>query len=92
VPAVTFPDIANAAFNQIRQHARSSAAVTIRLLETIAVISSAARRAEDQAALRLHARMIFRGACEALPEETDLKEVEERYLSVGRSMCEPLAP
>ena len=91
-PAVTFPDIANAAFNQIRQHARSSAAVTIRLLETIAVIAAAARRAEDQAALRLHAQMIVRGAREALPEETDLQEVEERYLSVGRSLRVPPAP
>lgn len=92
VPAVTFPDIANAAFNQIRQHARSSAAVTIRLLETIAVIAAAASRAEDQAALCLHAQMIFRGALEGLPEEMDLREVEERYLSVGRSLRVPSAP
>ena len=92
VPAFTFPDIANAAFNQIRQHARSSTAVTIRLLETIAVIAAAASRAEDQAALCLHAQMIFRGALEALPEETDLQEVEERYLSVGRSLRVPSAP
>ena len=55
VPAVTFPEIVDAAFNQIRQSARSSAAVTIRLLETIAVIAGAAHRPEDRAALRRHA-------------------------------------
>ena len=76
---ITFPGIADAAFNQIRQYARSSAAVTIRLLETIAVIAAAAHRPEDRAALRRHADMIVRGAREGLPEAEDRRAVEERY-------------
>jgi uncharacterized membrane protein len=88
VPAVTFPEIVNAAFNQIRQYSRSSAAVTIRLLESIAVIAGAAGRLEDRAALHSHAEMIVRGAREGLPEVCDRREVEERYQSAIRALRE----
>ncbi len=86
VPAVTFPEIVNAAFNQIRQYARSSAAVTLRLLESIAVIAGAAGRPEDRAALHRHAEMIVRGAREGLPEVSDRQEVEERYQVAVRAL------
>jgi uncharacterized membrane protein len=89
VPAVTFPGIVDAAFNQIRQYARSSAAVTIRLLETIAVIAGATHRPEDRAALHRHAEMISRGAREGLPEDGDRREVEERYQVAIRALREP---
>jgi len=79
VAAVTFSGIVDAAFNQIRQYARSSATVTIRLLETIAVIAGAAHRLEDRAALRRHADLIVRGAREGLPEDEDRREAEVRY-------------
>jgi len=75
----TFPQVMDAAFNQIRQYARSSAAVTIRLLEAIAVISGAVHRPEDRAALLRHADMIARGAREGLPEEEDRRVVNERW-------------
>ncbi len=88
VPVVTFPDLVNAAFNQIRQSARSSAAVTIRLLESIAVIADAAGRPEDRAALRRHAEMIVRGAREAVPEVWDRQEVEERYRAAIEALRE----
>ncbi|MBW6521788.1 MAG: DUF2254 domain-containing protein [Desulfoarculaceae bacterium] len=71
VPAVTFPDITDAAFNQIRQYGRSSTAVTIRLLAVIGAIASFAHRPEDCAALLRHAEMIARGARDGLPEEED---------------------
>jgi uncharacterized membrane protein len=78
-PAITFPGLVNAAFNPIRQYARSSASVTIRLLESIAAIAPAAHRPEDRAALHRHAEMIVRGAREGLAEDWDRREVEERY-------------
>jgi uncharacterized membrane protein len=78
-PAITFPEIADAAFNQIRQHSRPNAALAIRLLDTIAVIAAAAQRTEDRDALRRHADMIVRGAREALPEAEDRRSVEARY-------------
>jgi len=77
--AVSFPMIADAAFNQIRQNSRSSAAVTIRLLETIAVVAEFAHRAEDRAALQRHAEMINRGASEGLSESEDRRMVREHY-------------
>jgi uncharacterized membrane protein len=87
-PVFTFPDVTDAAFNQIRQYGRSSAAVTIRLLETIAVVAAFARRPEDRAALLRHAEMIARGAREALPEAEDRRVVEERFQSVHQILGE----
>jgi len=80
----TFQEVVDAAFNQIRQYGRTSAAVTIRLLETIAVITGFVHRPEDRATLLRHAEMITRGAREGLPEEEDRRVVEERWVAVRR--------
>lgn len=81
-PANTFPEITDAAFNQLRQYSRSSTAVTIRLLETIAVVAKFTHRAEDRTTLQRHAEMIARGAMEGLSEEEDRRAVEERCQAV----------
>ena len=88
-PATTFPEVMDAAFNQIRQYGRSSAAVTIRLLETIAVVAGFVHRPEDRAALLRHAEMIARGAREGLPEDEDRQAVEERCQAVTQLCSEP---
>jgi len=88
-PVVTFSDLTDAAFNQIRQYSRSSAAVTIRLLETLAVVAGFAHRIEDRATLLRHAEMIARGASEGLPEGEDRRAVEERCLAVSQLCKEP---
>lgn len=88
-PATAFADVADAAFDQVRQYARTSAAVTIRLLETIAVVAGFAHRSEDRAALRRHAEMIARGSIEGLPEKTDRLAVEARLLAVMQSLQTP---
>lgn len=85
-PATAFADFADAAFDQVRQYARSSAAVTIRLLETIAVVADFAHRPEDRAALRRHAEMIARGSLEGLPEQEDRHAVETRFLAAMQSL------
>jgi uncharacterized membrane protein len=77
-PGNTFPELADAAFNQIRQYSRSSAAVTIRLLEAITVVAGFAHRPEDRTALLRHVEMIGRGAGEGLTENEDLRVVEAR--------------
>ena len=77
-PAVTFSGVVDASFNQIRQYSRSSAAVTIRLLEAIAGIAGFVHRPEDRATLLRHTEMIARGAREGLPEEGDRRAVDER--------------
>ena len=85
-PRVTFTGILDAAFNQIRQYSRSSAAVAIQLLDTISAIAAAAHRPEDRNALRRHADMIARGAREGLPEAGDRQAVEERYEASLRAL------
>ncbi|MEO8010417.1 MAG: DUF2254 domain-containing protein, partial [Dokdonella sp.] len=85
-PATAFADMADAAFDQIRQYARSSAAVTIRLLETIEVIAQFAYRAEDRAALHRHAEMIMRGSLDGLPEKDDRRAVQQRFEKAMRSL------
>ena len=88
-PANTFPELTDAAFNQMRQYSRSSAAVAIRLLETIAVVAGFAHRPEDRATLLRHAEMIARGASEGLPEAEDRRAVEERCQAVSQLCSEP---
>lgn len=83
---VTFAGLADAAFTQIRQYGRSSAAVTIRLLETLAVVAAQTSRPEDRAALHHQALLIARGAQQALPEEWDRRVVDERYRAVERAL------
>ena len=84
--SVTFAGVTDAAVNPIRQYGRSSAAVTIRLLETLAAVAAYTHRDEDRTALRRQAMMIERGSREGLPEEWDQQDVQERYQAVIRAL------
>jgi uncharacterized membrane protein len=79
---VSFPDVMDAAFNQIRQYGRSSASVTIRLLDTLAVLARYVRREEDRLAVAHHATMIENGSRETLAEPRDRRDVEKRHRAV----------
>jgi len=86
---VSFADLSDAAFNQIRQYGRSSVAVTIRLLETLLVIARRVRREGDLEALLRQATMIQRGS-QALGEVWDRQAVTERYRAVRACLeCAP---
>ncbi|WP_430755178.1 DUF2254 family protein [Magnetovirga frankeli] len=82
MPVFSFADVADAACNPIRQQARCSTAVTLRLLETLAVVVDGVHRSEERAALLRHAEMIRHGARSGLPEYADRQEVEARFLSI----------
>ncbi|MCP8688448.1 DUF2254 domain-containing protein [Marinobacterium sedimentorum] len=86
----TFAGIADTAFNQIRQSARSNPAVAIRMLDAIAQIAGHVQRAQDAACLQRHAGMIIRGAREAVPEADDLFAVEARFTAATQALCELL--
>lgn len=88
-PADTFMAIMDSALNQIRQYSHSSVAVTIHLLETIAVVAGFVHRPEDRAALLQHAEMIARGAHEKLTEELDRQAVEDRCQAVKKLCSKP---
>jgi uncharacterized membrane protein len=83
---VTFTGVIDAAVNQIRQYGCSSVAVTIRLLETLAVVAAYTHREEDRAALRRQAMMIERGSRAGVPEEWDRQAVQERYQEVIQAL------
>ncbi|MBH8556090.1 DUF2254 domain-containing protein [Nostocaceae cyanobacterium CENA357] len=83
---VKFKGLTDAAFNQIRQYGRSDAAVSIRLLEAIALIANYTNNSKYQSALRHHADMILQDSREGLSQEQDCKDVQERYYEVIKSL------
>jgi uncharacterized membrane protein len=87
-PVSTFAGIVDAAFNQIRQSARSNPAVAIRMLDAITQIAGHLQAAQDAACLHRQAGMIVRGAIEAVPEAEDLLAVEACYIATTRVLRE----
>ena len=83
----TFSGLADAGFNPLRSYARTSVEVTLRLLESLALIASVATRPADRAALERHADMIARGAAEALPEAADRHAVAARHQDVRQALA-----
>ena len=82
----TFPEMADASFNQIRQYGRSSVSVLLRLLDTIATIALDIRRPEDRVCLREHADQVARDARETLFNELDLHEIEQRHAAALKAL------
>jgi uncharacterized membrane protein len=87
-PGPSFAGIVDAAFNQIRQSARSNPAVAIRMLDAIGQIAGHVRRAPDSTCLQRHADMIVRGAREAVPEADDLLAVEAAFTAATQALRE----
>jgi uncharacterized membrane protein len=86
MPPLTFVDVTDTAFNQIRQNGRSSVAVTIRLLEAITVIAPFTYRPADRAELRRQAQMIERGSQDAIAEDLDRQDITAQYLETIRAI------
>ena len=86
VSRTTVAGVLDAAFNQIRQCARENTAVTIRLVETLAVIAAMTRSESDRLAVLHHTRMIERGSLDGLREERDQADVRERVEAVMRAL------
>lgn len=82
----SFADIADAALNMIRQYGRDSAAVTIRLLETIRVVAEHVTRDEDRAALERHAVMIERDSAPELADHLDRRDLHKRFEAATESI------
>ncbi|NDJ61871.1 MAG: DUF2254 domain-containing protein [Chloroflexi bacterium] len=84
---ITFSGIINSAFNQIRQHCRSDVAVTIRMLEVIAIITARTRTDAQRDALIRQAEMIKRASDETITEANDLEDIHERYDLIMRMVA-----
>jgi uncharacterized membrane protein len=76
---LTFQGALDAAFNLIRQYGRSSAPVSMRLIETLAVIAEHTTDPAETEALLSHAKMVEHGARQEMAEEPDIDALEERF-------------
>lgn len=83
-PSVTFQRLADAAFTQIRQAARTNLSVTMHLLKTIATLLTSTNNQEARTELVHHATLIEYGSRQGLPDEADQQRVKELYLKVVR--------
>ena len=79
----------DAAFNLIRQYGRTTPTVSMRLIETMAVIAEHTSDPAETAALLSHARMVEHGARMSLEEEADIMALEERFARAIRAIEAP---
>ena len=73
-----FEGIMDTSFNQIRQYAKGSTAVTIRLLEALITIDDFAQKEAYKQAIRKHAQMTLNSGKAFINEKNDLEDLEER--------------
>jgi len=90
-PALSFRELVDQSFDQIRQNSRGIHAVTIRLLETLASVAAATECAERRKALQRQADMIVRAARNDLPEPEDRRTVELCYGLACETLNRPTA-
>ncbi|RUL87809.1 DUF2254 domain-containing protein [Tautonia sociabilis] len=82
VRSTRFGGIINTAFDQIRQYGLGNAALTIRLLEVIALIAARVDNLTDGASLLRQAVMIERGSRRAIEEEYDRRDIADRFRDI----------
>jgi uncharacterized membrane protein len=82
----SFGDALDAALDEIRQYARGSASVLIRLADTLLAISRKIRRPADRDAVLRQAAMLERASEASLPEKYDRADVRERLRKVREAL------
>ncbi|SCZ65700.1 DUF2254 domain-containing protein [Thiohalomonas denitrificans] len=85
-PTLNFAELADVAFNQIRQMGAGHLSVMLRLLESIETNGRRVHRPEDRVALAHHARWIAEQTRRAGHHHRDLEMVELLYERVARSL------
>lgn len=85
-PVVTFERLADAAFTQIRQAARTNTSVTMHLLKTIATLMSNTNDQEIHTELFHHATLVEQGSRQGLPDEADQQLVQKLYRKITRTL------
>lgn len=69
----------DAAFTMIRQNSHSVAAVSMRLLETIATVAGQTSSEANRAVLMRHASMVIHGCKDKLSADDGRRDLEARY-------------
>lgn len=76
--SLTFGDLADAAFNPIRQDGRDNVAVSIRLLESLTMLVPCAHAPVEREVLRRHGSLIAGDALEQIDNEKGRRDLEAR--------------
>ncbi len=79
IQTLTFAEITNTAFNQIRQYSNSDVGVRIRLLEAISAIATHIKREKDRDCLLHHTDLIERASQAQISEESDRQYIQHCY-------------
>jgi uncharacterized membrane protein len=85
-----FDELADVAFNQVRQVGAGHVAVLLRLLEVIGTIGERAQREVDRGCLRRHADLVADAAARADHQGRDLAAVTALHRRVVATLCEGL--
>ena len=83
---LAFQDLADAAFDAIRQDARQNVAVSIRLLESLIMLAACAPAAVERDVLRRHGRLITADALRETGNDKDRCDVESRYAALQEAL------
>lgn len=75
---LSFEGMLNAAFNQIRQYAKGSPSVVIRLMEALITIDSITKNPSHKRALKSHATMVLNMGKAAFDEPNDIEDLKMR--------------
>lgn len=86
-PTTTFAQLADVAFDQIREPGADFVAVVRRLLDTIAAVGRHATRAEDRRALQQHADRILQAAQNAGHQRRDVEDLEALHRRVSEILA-----
>jgi uncharacterized membrane protein len=77
--AFSFPGLVDAAFDQVRQHARRDLAVMLRLFEALAALAPSLHGEEQRRAVRRQARLAYQGARRTPKTTDDRADLRGRY-------------
>ena len=89
VDPITFGGMLAAAFNQIRQCAQTTPAVSIRMLETLERVGRGVSDEDRCAAVRVQADMVFHGGLFEGMQECDRQDMEDRHRAVMEVLEKP---
>ncbi|MBU2288454.1 MAG: DUF2254 domain-containing protein, partial [Gammaproteobacteria bacterium] len=78
VPEVSYESLVSLMFHMIRQNARSSSAVLIRMLEVLTAVAACELDPERRAVLKRHADLIVVSAGQEIATASDMADIQRR--------------
>ena len=85
-PVMTFASVVDTAFSQIRQYGRASVAVTIPLLEVVAICGRQMVNDDQRECLLRHAKIVYEDSQEPVSQPRDRDDVRVRWEIAVRAL------